>query len=24
VRVTPPAAHYWAVEFGNYWWETMD
>jgi hypothetical protein len=24
VRVTPPAANYWAVEFGNYWWETMD
>jgi hypothetical protein len=24
VRVTPPAASYWAVEFGNYWWETMD
>jgi hypothetical protein len=24
VRVTPPAARYWAVEFGNYWWETMD
>ena len=24
VRVTPPAADYWAVEFGNYWWETMD
>jgi len=24
VRVTPPPAHYWAVEFGNYWWETMD
>ena len=24
VRVTPPPANYWAVEFGNYWWETMD
>ncbi len=24
VRVTPPQARYWAVEFGNYWWETMD
>ncbi len=24
VRVTPPQAEYWAVEFGNYWWETMD
>jgi hypothetical protein len=24
VRVTPPEASYWAVEFGNYWWETMD
>jgi hypothetical protein len=24
IRVTPPKAHYWAVEFGNYWWETMD
>lgn len=24
VRVTPPDAQYWAVEFGNYWWETMD
>jgi len=24
VRVTPPAASYWSVEFGNYWWETMD
>lgn len=24
VRVTPPAAHYWAVEFGNYWWCSMD
>ncbi|MFD2500893.1 DUF1214 domain-containing protein [Rhizorhabdus histidinilytica] len=20
----PPQAQYWAVEFGNYWWETMD
>jgi len=24
VTVTPPDATYWAVEFGNYWWETMD
>ena len=24
VRVTPPKAKYWAVEFGNYWWETVD
>ncbi|MFK7977706.1 MAG: DUF1214 domain-containing protein [Halioglobus sp.] len=24
VRVVPPDADYWAVEFGNYWWETMD
>ena len=24
LRVTPPTADYWAVEFGNYWWETMD
>ncbi len=24
VRVRPPVAQYWAVEFGNYWWETMD
>jgi hypothetical protein len=24
VRVTPPRAHYWAVEFGNYWWCSMD
>ena len=24
VRVRPPEADYWAVEFGNYWWETMD
>jgi len=24
VRVTPPEADYWSVEFGNYWWETMD
>ena len=22
--VPPPSAPYWAVEFGNYWWETMD
>lgn len=24
VRVVPPDADYWAVEFGNCWWETMD
>ncbi len=24
VRVKPPKAKYWALEFGNYWWETMD
>lgn len=24
LRVRPPKARYWAVEFGNYWWETMD
>jgi len=24
IRVRPPEAQYWAVEFGNYWWETMD
>ncbi|MGB1141798.1 MAG: DUF1214 domain-containing protein, partial [Halioglobus sp.] len=24
VRVVPPIADYWAVEFGSYWWETMD
>lgn len=24
VRFTPPDCDYWAVEFGNYWWETMD
>ncbi|MCB1844692.1 MAG: DUF1214 domain-containing protein [Halioglobus sp.] len=24
VRVVPPDARYWSVEFGNYWWETMD
>lgn len=24
VRVVPPEASYWAVEFGNYWWESMD
>lgn len=24
VRVRPPACPYWALEFGNYWWETMD
>lgn len=24
VRVRPPVAAYWALEFGNYWWETMD
>jgi hypothetical protein len=24
VRVHPPRADWWGVEFGNYWWETMD
>ncbi|MEZ5568858.1 MAG: DUF1214 domain-containing protein [Halioglobus sp.] len=24
LRVTPPNARYWAVEFGNYWWCSMD
>ncbi len=24
VRVVPPQADYWAVEFGNFWWESMD
>jgi hypothetical protein len=24
IRVRPPRAKYWSVEFGNYWWETMD
>lgn len=24
IRVKPPKATYWAVEFGSYWWETMD
>lgn len=24
LRVTPPEAEYWAIEFGSYWWETMD
>ena len=24
IRVKPPTCEYWAVEFGNYWWETMD
>lgn len=24
VRVRPPQARYWAVEFGSYWWESMD
>lgn len=24
VRVKPPRAGYWAVEFGNYWWSSMD
>lgn len=24
IRVVPPKAAYWAVEFGSYWWETMD
>jgi hypothetical protein len=24
IRVRPPRAQYWSVEFGNCWWETMD
>lgn len=24
IRFIPPECDYWAVEFGNYWWETMD
>ncbi|MEE4662045.1 MAG: DUF1214 domain-containing protein [Halieaceae bacterium] len=24
IQVTPPNAKYWAVEFGNYWWCSMD
>lgn len=24
VRVRPPVCRYWAVEFGNFWWTTMD
>ncbi|MBK7252260.1 MAG: DUF1214 domain-containing protein [Gammaproteobacteria bacterium] len=24
VRVRPPACPYWAVEFGNFWWTSMD
>lgn len=24
IRVTPPDCHYWSVEFGNYYWETVD
>ena len=24
IRLTPPRAAYWAIEFGSYWWETMD
>jgi len=24
VRYKPPDCDYWAVEFGNHWWETMD
>ena len=24
IRVKPPEAVYWAVEFGNYWWCSMD
>jgi hypothetical protein len=24
LRVCPPEAEYWAVEFGNYWWCSMD
>jgi hypothetical protein len=24
VRVRPPRCRYWAVEFGNFWWTSMD
>ena len=24
IRVRPPACPYWAVEFGNFWWMSMD
>lgn len=24
IEVTPPAALYWSVSIGNYWWETVD
>ena len=24
IRVYPPEANYWSVEFGSYWWETLD
>ncbi len=24
LRVYPPEANYWSVEFGSYWWETLD
>ena len=24
IRVHPPKADYWSVEFGSYWWETLD
>lgn len=24
IEVTPPAAVYWSVSLGNYWWETID
>ncbi len=24
IEVTPPAALYWSVSMGNYWWETID
>ena len=24
LRVRPPQANYWAIEFGSYWWESMD
>ena len=24
IRVRPPQCVYWGVEFGNYWWETVD
>lgn len=24
IRAYPPSDYYWSMEFGNYWWETMD